>query len=113
MTDYNYYVDNYKGNVIPDRETFDRLAVEATAYVDTLVTDREPLQYDNINAKYNTAVCAVIEVMYSQASANGISSESVGNHSITYSSTSELNKMRYDKAKIYLRGTGLMSGVMR
>lgn len=113
MADYNYYINDYKGNVIPDRETFDRLAIEATAYVDTLVTDREPLQYDNIAAKYNMAICAVIEVMYSQASANGISSESVGKHSITYSSATELDKTRYDKAKLYLRGTGLMSGVMR
>lgn len=113
MVDYNFYINDYKGSSIKSGTAFESLIVEATAFVDALVFERSPLQYDNIRSKYNMAICSVAEAIYNQSSANGISSESVGNHSVTYSGDTELNKIKMRKAKMFLKGTGLMSGVMR
>ena len=113
MVDYNFYINEYKGSAIPNANAFDSLVIEATAFVDTLVFDKSLLQYENILKKYNMAVCSVAEVMNNQASTNGIASESVGNHSVKYSSDIEVTKSKTKKAKMFLQGTGLMSGVMR
>ena len=66
------------------------------------------------------AVCAVADVCYKQAQddvANVVSSESVGNHSVTYAVSKASYKQRelekYSKAKTYLRGTGLLYGGLK
>ena len=70
--------------------------------------------------KVKLAQCAVADVCYKQAQddvANVVSSESVGNHSVTYAVSKASYKQRelekYSKAKIYLHGTGLLYGGLR
>ncbi len=118
--DYEFYKNDYKGSVIPDAPSYDRAAVEASAYLDYIthyrISEDSP---DEVKVKVKLAQCAIADVCYRQAQddvANVVSSESVGNHSVTYAARvgfkqRELEK--YSKAKIYLRGTGLLYGGLR
>jgi hypothetical protein len=118
--DYSFYTSEYKGSVIPDAPSYDRAAVEASAYLDYITHSHIKDLADEIMAKVKLAQCAVADVCYKQAQddvANVVSSESVGNHSVSYAVTKVSFKQRelekYSKAKIYLRGTGLLYGGLR
>ena len=119
--DYNFYKNEYKGSVIPDAPSFDRVAVEAKAYLSYVthnnITEELP---EVVMDKVKLAQCAIADVCYKREldeTANVVSSESVGNHSVTYSVTKADYRQRelekYSKAKIYLRGTGLLYGGLR
>jgi hypothetical protein len=111
--DYTYYADTFLGETIPEAQ-FPRLALRASALIDQLTFGRAAADTDNTNAIKN-AVCAVAEEIYTAEQnngADGIQSESVGSHSVTYAenSTQRLtNDQRYaDAAHLYLGSTGLM-----
>ena len=120
--DYDFYINDYKGSVIPDAPSYDRAAVEASAYIDYIthngtMDDELP---ESVMRKVKLAQCAVADVCYKQAQddvANVVSSESVGNHSVTYAVSKASYKQRdiekYSKAKTYLHGTGLLYGGLR
>ena len=119
--DYNFYITEYKGGVIPDATAFDGAAVEAGAYVNYITHNHivEDLP-EKVMVKVKMAQCAVAEVCYKQARddvANVISSESVGNHSVTYAVSKQDYRQRafekFTKAKLYLYGTGLLYGGLR
>lgn len=118
MIDFEYYVEKYNGTVIPDALTFNTLVTEATAVVDRFVVNNqaeELLAIETIKNKYSNAVCAVAEVICKQNAIDSrISSESVGNHSVSYFQRSEKDKLneQYAKAKLYLADSGLMYGGM-
>ena len=115
--EYDFYLNDYKGSVIPDATAYDGVAVEASAYLDYITANRikgEELP-SAVADKVKLAQCAIADVCYKQSQddvANAVASESVGNHSVTYSVSKvgfrqrELEK--YSKAKIYLHGTGLL-----
>ena len=119
--DYEFYKNDYKGSVIPDAPNYDRAAVEASAYLDYLTHYRiSEDSADAVKEKVKLAQCAVADVCYKQAQdevANVVSSESVGNHSVSYAVSKVSFKQRelekYSKAKIYLHGTGLLYGGLR
>ena len=115
--DYSFYTMEYMGSVIPDATAYDRAAVEASAYLDYITHNRikgEELP-SAVADKVKLAQCAIADVCYRQVQddvANVVSSESVGNHSVTYA-VSKVSYMqreleKYSKAKIYLHGTGLL-----
>ena len=117
--EYDFYLNDYKGSVIPDASAYDRVAVESSAYIDYITHNHIKDLADEIMVKVRMAQCAVADVCYKQTrddAADVISAESVGNHSVTYA-TRASNKQRelekYSKAKIYLRGTGLLYGGLR
>ena len=142
---YDFYVTEYKGSVIPDAPSYDRVALEASAYLDYITSNRITRSngdgangsisvmdgvYDvsvvdrgthttkvseAILYKVQLAQCAIAEVCYKQIqdeSAKVVATESVGNHSVSYSVTKADYKQRerekYSKAKMYLHGTGLL-----
>ena len=114
---YDFYLNDYKGSVIPDAPNYDRAAVEASAYIDYITHNgtMDDVLPDSVMEKVKLAQCAVADVCYKQAQddvANVVSSESVGNHSVTYSVAKASYKQReiekYSKARVYLRGTGLL-----
>lgn len=105
MITYDFYITEYKGNIIPSDTSFDNLAIRAKAYVDTLVTDRTNIDISAVMQKYNFAICSVADVMSQTQTA--IKSESVGNHNITFASETETNKTMYKNAMLFLAGTGL------
>ena len=117
---YDFYINDYKGSVIPDAPNYDRAAVEASAFLDYVTHNHIKDLTDEIMVKVKLAQCAVADVCYKQAQddvANVVSSESVGNHSVSYAVSKVSFKQRelekYSKAKIYLHGTGLLYGGLR
>ena len=117
--EYDFYLSDYKGSVIPDAPNYDRAAVEASIYLDYITHNHIKDLTDDVMVKVKLAQCAVADVCYKQAQddvANVVSSESVGNHSVTYAARAS-NKQRelekYSKTKLYLHGTGLLYGGLR
>lgn len=119
---YDFYLNDYKGSVIPDAPSYDRAAVEASAYIDYITHNgtMDDILPEAVMVKVKLAQCAVADVCYKQARddvANVVSSETVGNHSVSYAASKVGFKQReqekYSKAKTYLRGTGLLYGGLR
>ena len=113
--DYDFYVNNYKGSVIPDAPSYDRVAVDASAFLDYVTHNHIKDLTDEIMVKVKLVQCAIADVCYKQEKddvANVVSSESVGNHSVSYAVSKVSFRQRelekYTKAKVYLRGTGLL-----
>ena len=120
--EYDFYLNDYKGSVIPDAPSYDRVAIEAGAFIDNVTHNRVKAEEltDAIMEKVRLAQCAIADVCYKQEQDDGsktVSSESVGNHSVTYAVSKASYKQRelekYSKAKIYLHGTGLLYGGLR
>ncbi|MCM1115611.1 MAG: hypothetical protein NC397_08965 [Clostridium sp.] len=116
MTDFEIYINEYKGSVIPDAVDFHSIAIEATAFVDNFIVTEEArklLQYPKVLQRYNFAVCSVADVIYTQSKQNNNKiSESVGNHSVSYNirTAEEFEKEKRSKALTFLCGTGLLYG---
>ena len=118
--EYDFYLNDYKGSSIPNAPDYDRAAVEASAFLDYVTHNHIKDLTDAIMVKVKLAQCAIADVCYKQAQddvANVVSSESVGNHSVTYAVSKASYRQRelekYSKAKIYLHGTGLLYGGLR
>ena len=118
--EYDFYLNDYKGSSIPNAPDYDRAAIEASAYLDHITHNHIKDLTEEIMAKVKMAQCAIADVCYKQAQddvANVVSSESVGNHSVSYAVTKASFKQRelekYSKAKLYLHGTGLLYGGLR
>ena len=120
--EHDFYINDYKGSVIPNATAYDGVAVEASAYLDYITHNRIKADElpEAVMDKVKMAQCAIAEVCYKQAQddvANVVSSESVGNHSVTYAVSKASYKQRehekHSKAKIYLHGTGLLYGGLR
>lgn len=114
-TDYEFYALEYCGDVIPDEQSFKSAVIEATAFVDSVVFNKEFINNGDNLTKYYNAVCAVADEIYKQTTLDETpqkQSESIGNHSISYSisskSCTEREGIKYSKARMYLAGTGLL-----
>ena len=114
-TNYEYYALEYMGAVIPDEKSFNATVIEATAFVDSVISNRAYIAIgDNLN-KYRNAICAVAEEIYKQVTfdeGQQKQSESVGDHSVSYSTGSksfaEREQIKHNKVRVYLVGTGLL-----
>lgn len=109
-TDFKFYKTVYMGTKIPDVTQFNQNVTEATAYVDNMIMNRDNLNFPAIFEKYNKAVCAVADAIYSSVTEPKKQSESVGNHSVSYvvKSAEDYEKEKRSKALIYLSQTGLL-----
>lgn len=105
MTSYEFYTDTFCGTKIP-QDVFDYVSARAddflTANFDTSSVDETTL---------NKAVCACAEVYYSATTnTENISSEKVGDYSVTYASKADQGKSLTDQlleaAAIYFPTTG-------
>lgn len=117
--DYDFYKESYGGTSVP-QNSFLRFSIKASAYIDKITFGRIPKMYitDSTDENYNVpdevkfAVCAVIDIDKKIEDDGGvISSESEGNHSVTYvdgiSTMSEEKKIN-EAATLFLNGTGLL-----
>lgn len=117
--EYDFYLNDYKGSSIPNAPDYDRAAIEASAFLDYVTHNRIKDLTGEIMVKVKLAQCAIADVCYRQMQddvANAVSSESVGNHSVTYAAKASYKQReleKYSKAKIYLHGTGLLYGGLR
>ena len=116
--DYEFYKTTYHGGVIPSEEDFLCASTEAGAFVENLTG---PVKEDSpYLLRVKLAECAVAEVVYFSAQTDGgaaVASESVGNHSVTFSSANWTAARRQNektrRALLYLSGTPLVSGALR
>ena len=112
---YEWYINTFPGGAIPDAKSFASALPEAEAYIDNITRGRTT---DNTDA-VKKSTCAVAEVIYKQAhdADPKVNSESVGNHSKSYTtkavSTAEREAEKARKARLYLSRTGLLYGGLR
>lgn len=110
---YTFYTDTYLGTAIAEAD-FARLALRASSWIDRLTFQRAADDVDNTTA-LSMACCAIAEDVQ-RTEANGgddaIQSETTGQHSITYATTSSkmltAGETYQQSAALYLGSTGLM-----
>lgn len=108
--DFEYYKMIFYGSKITDCNTFNGLALKASAFLDTITYGRID-KTQPIPEAVKNAMCAVVDVMQVYDSGHGgIASESVGKESITYANAEgkTLEKESYKVAYPFLSGTGLL-----
>lgn len=113
---YQYYTDEYYGNVISN-EDWNRYATRASDYIN-YITGGKAAVYDDVNNLLAKACCAVAdqiavsEAISSSMSVAGLASETVGSHSVTYRSETEIQASMQagmlNAAQTYLFQTGLL-----
>lgn len=113
--DYDFYTAEFLGNKIPEKD-FKYYALRASEELDSRTFGR----IGEITTDIKKACCGVAEVLYSEGisrsnSEKGISSESVGNYSVSYSGSSAENDKTVKKRikseiEKYLGNTGLLYG---
>ncbi|MDN9637783.1 hypothetical protein KLL63_17745 [Clostridioides difficile] len=105
--DYEFY--NSLGGKIP-QGSFDRYAIRATKYVDYNTFNR----IEEVTEEIKLATCEVADLIY-KSNLEGdkeIQSESVGSHSVTYSTSNKtIEQKAYDILKMYLDSDLLYRGV--
>lgn len=113
--DYTFYSTYYFGTAIAETE-FPRLALRASAIIDEITFGRAETETDaNKIIKIKQATCAVAEELQKQDltdGADGITSESQGQYSVSFganSSRAQSSKTRLKKAaRVWLANTFLM-----
>jgi len=111
--DFNFYTAEYFGSKIPEKD-FNFYAMRASEELDSRTFGR----IAEITPAIRKACCAVAEVLYSDGvshakSERGISSEKVGNYSVSYSGSSAetdktVNRRVKSEIEKYLGNTGLL-----
>ena len=115
--EYSYYLSEFGGSIVPESD-WQAMATRASRYIDqiTLMRAAEMSNHDGVKL----ATCAVAEIQYKYAqqdkrvaSSAGVSSESVGNHSVSYMAVTEetlavKNAEMQQAASLYLFPTGLL-----
>lgn len=105
--DYDFYSNNYGGNVLQDE--FTRLEMQASTIVDYYTFNR----IKEADDKVKFAACELIDYLKELEDTGGkeIESEKVGSHSVTYAKNDDTNpiaRKQYDIVKKYLGYTKLM-----
>lgn len=107
--DHSYYTDKYGGITVPeDRWTY--YEAKAEAYINAVTFGR--IGSDNIITEVKNAVCEAAECYYKAdcgRASEGITSERVGDYSVSYGNTSEALKNELKSAvRFWLINTGLL-----
>lgn len=110
--DFDFYTNKYHGKAIADSETFERMAIEADAMLDYITMGKIKKDAPYIE-KVKLAACAICDIQYEQSTkAPQKTSESVGNHSVSYAvsqkTDAEYRALKISKARLYLSNTGLL-----
>lgn len=110
---FDFYQTVYGGQVIQSEAEFLSAVNEATAIVDALCVCKENLKYEEVQNRYSMAVCSVVDAAYKADNTPVKTSESVGNHSVSYATENSSRNVKLNRAaKLYLVNTGLMYGGM-
>jgi hypothetical protein len=106
---YEFYLTQYLGTAIAQAD-FERLSQKASAFIDQVTFGRAATETDTaVLEKMSHATCAVAEeVQKIEKSGGSISSERVGNVSVTYAQALSPTKTMENAAKTYLWDTDLM-----
>lgn len=115
--EYSYYLSEFGGSIVPESD-WQAMATKASRYIDQITLMRAAEIPDHDGVKLATCAVAEIQYKYAQqdkraASSAGVSSESVGNHSVSYTAVTEetlavKNAEMQQVASLYLFPTGLL-----
>ncbi len=98
MVTYDFYVNTYLGDEIPEN-CFARCAARAGAELNYLSGVYRVVGGDDSRAM---AICAMAEAVYRHSRIGSVHSSSVGDVSVQYNRLEKLNRDLYDRACIYL-----------
>ena len=108
MIDYDFYVNFYLGNSIPEK-AFSGVAARAKDALLKIRRQYRVAEADEVSRKM--ALCAMAEALYSYDSRkSGVSAATVGGVSVRYENSGSLQSQLLSKARIYLdiyRGAGV------
>ena len=126
-TDYNYYINEYKGTMPYDY--FENIVIRASAEVRKYISDKDITEYKD---DVQLATCSVADVLYeieqkeqrksklisSKNEDRVLASESVGDYSRTFANTTNIKDLDeeisnqkakiHDEIRTYLLHTGLL-----
>lgn len=122
--DYEYYTDNFGGELYTQSITFNRAAIKASRLIKQAthgLIDEENLADMGYCVPIKDCTCALAErilELKNEDEAGRVASESVGPHSVSYRSearktTKELDREYYHVIEEYLAETGLLSCGLR
>lgn len=98
LVDYNYYKNTYKGTIINVEDIFVRHEKKAERLIKQLILNNDLSVIPDVQE----CICTMAETSFSYENANGIVSESVGGHSVTYNASHNQNRKMYDVAFPYI-----------
>jgi len=102
--DYAFYSGTYRGRL--DEATFERLIIQAAAYVDMLIAGRATASE---NERVALAQCAVLEALEQEEHGGPIVGETAGKYSVSRMGGEASPLMRIRSAAYpFLSGTGLL-----
>jgi hypothetical protein len=111
-TDYVYYQNTYKGDLIPSNK-FELYSRKATQYIK--INTFERIDELDIPDEVKMCCCELAELEYKSdniAKTDGVTSEKVGEYSVSYESTQTIrdNKQKdmRNVLKLWLANTGLL-----
>lgn len=109
--DFLYYIEQYCGNMIKDQQSFNKVAREASLFIDQYTLGRIKDPIDEVRL----ATCAISDVIYDeykQCTEDQIISETVGPHYVSYAkkvkTTEEYTREKMKLLRMYLANTGLL-----
>lgn len=115
--EYSYYVSEFGGNIVPETD-WQMAATKASRFIDQLTGYRAAEMADSDAVKLATCAAAEVSYKYNQydkkaVSTAGVSSESVGSYSVSYSGTTAetfeiRNAEMMDAASLYLLNSGIL-----
>lgn len=110
--DYEYYKTTYKGDLVPS-DKFDFYCRKATQYVKINTFNR--IDENNVQEEVKMCVCELCEIVYKVENTTrtyGITSEKVGEYSVSYESSQNIKaSQEVDMGKtlrLWLADTGLL-----
>lgn len=107
--DFTFYQETFRGKL--DEDTFNRLAVYASAYLDNITqgkTSGELSDHDQQRAAL--ALCSVVDAYKQNEDGGAVASESNDGVSVTYAVANPKSEggRLYDAAALFLAGTSLI-----
>lgn len=107
--DYNYYKNEYKGQA--DKSLFEQYSVKATLEIENTTHSRATKDIKEVK----NCMCELVDAMIENAKLKStISSEKVGNHSVTYTNKTQkdIDMEYYIIINKYLGRLGLLGGAI-
>ena len=107
--DYRFYQDTYGGGNIPE-SSWKRLEQKAVQRIDDYTFGRTDCEWTGMawENRAKCAVCEMAEILYSIDKMGGKKSENTDGYSVSFESSTTLQRKLYGIAGIYLACTGLM-----
>lgn len=101
---FEYYIENFKGIKIPDKNSFIRTSKIAFLYIKRAVcTEIEEKDVKD-------AICAISDILYENADSSGIKSEKTDTLSVTYSDN-RMEKLINNAIRLYVPSQLLYRGI--